>query len=213
MNKVYVRWYKEVVEGTIVRENDMFGMTLVEIPIQGVKVKTLYSPKHIYKTAQEACGEYPKTFPTPEMFQHPSFANVGATVSKAIDDAKRAYGEVKLYGREHLDKFLKDHWDLERNMLQLEYWQEYDRIFHAYARKRFEMMRPQQPQHLKTMKIETPATPDEALKIIPSTGNAHGDYFYKVYRDDCEKIHKKDQAQVVPRTIGKKVTVTELALF
>jgi hypothetical protein len=94
MSKVFVRWYNEVVEGTIVKEDDMFGMTVVEIPVQGMKVKALYSPKHIYKTVKEACGEYPKTFPTPETFQHPSFANVGATVSKAIDDAKEAYGEA-----------------------------------------------------------------------------------------------------------------------
>ena len=202
--KVFVRWYNKVVEGTIVKENDMFGMTVVEIPVQGVKVKSLYSPKHIYKTAKEACGEEGTK-------QEYGEANKIVT-SERYGELKEKMSE-KLSGREHLDKFLKDHWDLEHNRLQLDYWQEYDRMFHSYARKRFEMMRPQQPQHLKTMKIETPATPDEALKIIPSTGNAHGDYFYKEYRDACEKKHKKDQAQVVPRTIGKKVTVTELALF
>ena len=186
MSKVFVRWYNEVVEGTIVKEDDMFGMTVVEIPVQGVKVKALYSPKHIYKTVKEACGEYPKTFPTPETFQHPSFANVGATVSKAIDDAKEAYGEAnkivtteryeemkekmseKLSGREHLDKFLKDHWDHEHNHLQLDYWQEYDRMFFNYMRRKLKKDKPQQ-----SMETEYPATPEECTSfskvIIPST--------------------------------------------
>lgn len=207
MSKVYVRWYKEVVEGTIVRENDMFGMTVVEIPIQGVKVLTLFNPKHIYQTPKEAGNiEFDSKSVKNDSFE----LKIDGTqpVPPIMEYPTDVHGDFIA-----LQKFKADHWNHERNMLQLEYWQEYDRMYHAYARKRFEMMRPQQPQHLKTMKIETPATPDEALKIIPSTGNAHGDYFYKEYRDACEKKLKKDQAQVVPRTIGKKVTVTELALF
>lgn len=207
MSKVFVRWYKEVVEGTIVRENDMFGMTLVEIPIQGVKVLTLFNPKHIYQTPKEAGNiEFDSKSVKYDSFE----LKIDDTqpISPIMEYSTDVHGDFLA-----LQKFKADHWNHERNMLQLEYWQEYDRMFHAYARKRFEMMRPQQPQHLKTMKIETPATPDEALKIIPSTGNAPGDYFYKEYRDAWEKLHKEDQAQIVPRTIGKKVTVTELALF
>lgn len=119
---VYVRWYKEVVEGKVVNEHDLFGMVAVRIPIQGVQAVALFTPKDIYKTAQEACGTYPKHFPTPKEIVHLDPA------TSVADSISPEYNT--------LQQFKHDHWNHEKNMLQLEYWPEFDRMYHAYQRKR-----------------------------------------------------------------------------
>ena len=156
---VYVRWYKQVVEGTVVNENDLFGMVAVRIPIQGVQAVALYHPKNVFKTLQDACGKYPLHFPTPEEMIHlePQFS-VSETVSKAIEESKFISSLPESVCQEYLalQQFKHDHWDNERNMLQLDYWPEYDRMYHAYQRKRYEM---KQTKQTKSMEIEHPITP------------------------------------------------------
>lgn len=126
---VYVRWYKEVVEGKVVNEHDLFGMVAVRIPIQGVQAIALFTPKDIYKTAQEACGTFPKHFHTPNEIVHlePSVAVIPTSVNSGFP-ADADYQTIQ--------QFKHDHWNHERNMLQLEYWPEFDRMYHAYQRKR-----------------------------------------------------------------------------
>ena len=160
---VYVRWYKQVVEGTVVNENDLFGMVAVRIPIQGVQAVALYHPKNVFKTLQDACGKYPLHFPTPEEMIHlePQFS-VSETVSKAIEESKFISSLPESVCQEYLvlQQFKHDHWDNERNMLQLDYWPEYDRMYHAYQRKRYEM---KQTKQTKSMELEHPITPEEAI--------------------------------------------------
>ena len=160
---VYVRWYKQVVEGTVVNENDLFGMVAVRIPIQGVQAVALYHPKNVFKTLQDACGKYPLHFPTPEEMIHlePQFS-VYETVIKAIEESKFISSLPESVCQEYLvlQQFKHDHWDNERNMLQLDYWPEYDRMYHAYQRKRYEM---KQTKQTKSMEIEHPITPEEAI--------------------------------------------------
>lgn len=51
---VYVLWYGKVLQGNVVRENDMMGMTAVRIPLQGQHPIALFTPGHVYDTADEA---------------------------------------------------------------------------------------------------------------------------------------------------------------
>lgn len=134
MNEVvYVRWYKEVVEGHIVNEHDMMGMVAVSIPLMGSKATALYHPSHVYKTVQDACGSYPKHFPTPSEIVHPepSVAVIPAATPVASASGIPADDDYRA-----LQRFKHDHWDHERNMLQLDYWPEFDRMYHVYQRKR-----------------------------------------------------------------------------
>lgn len=207
---VYVRWYNEVVEGEIEKENDLFGMTAVKIPIQGVKVLTLFNPKHIYQTPKEAeniefDGKSVKndsfelkidgTQPVPPIMEYPT----------------DVHGDFLA-----LQKFKADHWNHERNMLQLDYWQEYDRMYINYMRKKLQKDKPQQ-----STEMEYPETPEECTSfskvIIPST-DLHDPYAFannwlEAMRDAKIKVVEENSQDVKPRTIGKKVTVTELTLF
>ena len=51
---VYVLWYGKVLQGNVVRENDMMGMTAVRIPLQGQHPIALFTPGHVYDTADDA---------------------------------------------------------------------------------------------------------------------------------------------------------------
>lgn len=212
---VYVRWYNEVVEGEIEKENDLFGMTAVKIPIQGVTVIALFHPKNIFKTAQEACGEYPKKFTFDTWAPHIPDKSLSESIGEAIENAKRAEEDPDWLA---LQKFLKDHWNHERNMLQLDYWQEYDRMFFDYMHRKLQKDKPQQ---IEPMKIEHPETPEECSSfskvIIPSTDLhdpcAFANNWLEAMRDAKIKVVEENSQDVKPRTIGKKVTVTELSLF
>lgn len=199
-DSVYVRWYGKVVEGQIVNHQDIFGMTSVLIPIQGTHATALFQPQHIYKAMQEACGEYPKHFPTP---------------AEIHEDKEKLNSQIKHQEPSEdwlaIQKFKEAHWNHEKNMLDLEYWEEYDKMYHAYQRKRRRMMQAYKPQH--EIKMEYPQTEEDVYQyiapkkqeslqlkdvIIPSSGNAKPTFFKEL---------------VQPRTIGKPITVTELSLF
>ena len=51
---VFVPWYGKVLQGNVVRENDMMGMTAVRIPLQGQHPIALFTPGHVYDTADDA---------------------------------------------------------------------------------------------------------------------------------------------------------------
>ena len=192
---VYVRWYNKVVEGEIEKEDDLFGMTAIKMPIQGVTVIALFHPKNIFKTAQEACGDYPKKFTIDTWV--PDIPD--KSFSESINEAKRAIEDPDWLA---LQKFKEEHWNHERNMLQLDYWQEYDRMFHAYMRRKLQMDKPQQ---MEPMKIERQETPEEAKWQKPASIN----------QVEVKPVPaaKPDDTKVTPLSIGKKVTVTELTLF
>lgn len=192
---VYVRWYNKVVEGEIEKEDDLFGMTAIKMPIQGVTVIALFHPKNIFNTAQEACGDYPKKFTIDTWAPHIP----DKSLSESINEAKRAEEDPEWLA---LQKFKEEHWNHERNMLQLDYWQEYDRMFHAYMRRKLQKDKPQQ---MEPMKIEHPETPEEAKWQKPAS--------IKQVEVKPVPTAKPDDAKVTPLTIGKKVTVIELSLF
>ena len=196
---VYVRWYNEVVEGEIEKENDLFGMTAVKMPIQGVMVIALFRPKNIFKTAQEACGEYPKKFTVDTWVPDIPDKSLSESISETIENVKRAEEDPDWLA---LQKFKEEHWNHERNMLQLDYWQEYDKMFHSYMRKKLQKDKPQQ---MKSMKIEHPETPGEAKWQGPAPA--------KQVEIKPIPAAKLDAVKVIPLSIGKKVTVTELSLF
>lgn len=196
---VYVRWYNKVVEGEIEKENDLFGMTAVKMPIQGVTVIALFHPKNIFKTVQEACGEYPKKYVIDTWAPDIPGKSLSESIGEAIENAKRATEDPDWLV---LQKFLKDHWNHERNMLQLDYWQEYDRMFFSYMRRKLQKDKPQQ---MEPMKIEHPETPEEAKWQGPAPANQ-----VEVKPIPAAKLN---DTKVIPLSIGKKVTVTELSLF
>ena len=192
MKVVYVRWYKDVVEGTVVNEHDLFGMVSVRIPIQGVQSTALFKPQHIYQTEQEA--SLVKGAP---VFHH-------SYVRPSVNTIKE---NLQCEEWQAIQQFKQDHWNQEKNMLQLEYWPEFDRMYHEYQRKRSNMMYPQQ-QPENFMKMDYPISDEEALqrRIIPATDNPDVTAFANEWMQAAAD-------KLVSSTSRKKVTVTELAFW
>lgn len=96
---VYVRWYGKVLEGSVVREHDLMGMTAVRIVVQGTEATALFTPGHVYQSEDEArggeCQKQAVSVPEPQLVTIPAVFR---------DDA--------------IDRFKKAHWDAEHNHLR-----------------------------------------------------------------------------------------------
>ena len=102
-------------------------MVAVSIPIMGTQAVALFTPGHVYSNVQDACGEYPKHFPTPSEIIHPEPpVSVGKFVSDAINDVRDNNAAV---ARQIYKGFLKEHWNVERNHLKVEYLEEGMKLF------------------------------------------------------------------------------------
>ena len=103
---VFVRWYGKVVQGNVVKENDMFGMTAVRIPLQGQQPIALFTPGHIYDTA-EAAG----------IAQ--SVPKIAKSVPEIVENVpKYAENVPKVAETSMCEAFKKAHWNNERNHLR-----------------------------------------------------------------------------------------------
>ena len=103
---VFVPWYGKVLQGNVVRENDMMGMTAVRIPLQGQHPIALFTPGHVYDTADDA--ENSKSVPK---------------ISKSVPEIeenvpKYAKSVPKVSETSMSEAFRKAHWDNERNHLR-----------------------------------------------------------------------------------------------
>ena len=103
---VFVPWYGKVLQGNVVRENDMMGMTAVRIPLQGQHPIALFTPGHVYDTADDA--EISKSVP-----------KIAKSVPE-IEESVPKYSEnvPKVSETSMCDAFKESHWDNERNHLR-----------------------------------------------------------------------------------------------
>lgn len=185
---VIVQWYGHVVQGELVEKRQdgtiLDNMQAVRIPVQGVQIVALFHPKHIYASTEELIEKTKKEYNYPKEFPKPEEI-VHAAPKKTLPSETW----------QCLQEFKTAHWDDEHNHLNIDALDEfYDLWRMSVAQKR----------HIDVQDTASakpaPVLSAEAMMIIPSSGN--------------EKIHKEDQPQaVVPRTIGKKVTITEPSLF
>lgn len=96
---VYVLWYGKALQGNVVRENDMMGMTAVRIPLQGQHPIALFTPGHVYDT-EEAAG-------------------ISENAPKIATSAPRISENVpKVSETSQCEAFKKAHWDTGRNCLR-----------------------------------------------------------------------------------------------
>lgn len=105
---VYVLWYGKVLQGNVVRENDMMGMTAVRIPLQGQHPIALFTPGHVYDTADDA--ENSKSVP-----------KIAKSVPEIEENVpKYAESVPKVSETSMSEAFRKAHWDNERNHLRMD---------------------------------------------------------------------------------------------
>ena len=110
---VYVLWYGKVLKGNVVRENDMMGMTAVRIPLQGQHPIALFTPGHVYDTADDA--ENSKSVPKIAK----SVPEIEESVPKYAENVPK-YSETS-----QCEAFKKAHWDSERNCLRTDSLEEF----------------------------------------------------------------------------------------
>lgn len=119
---VYVRWYGQVVEGRVVSEHDLMGMVAVRIPVQGMEATALFTPGHVYDTAEEA--ENPKSVPKIAK----SVPKIEEIAPKDSEIAPKDSETVPIVSETSMcDAFKKAHWDNEHNHLRTDsldefYW-------------------------------------------------------------------------------------------
>lgn len=70
---VFVSWNGKMLQGSLISENYMMGMTAVRIPLQGCHPIALFAPAHVHETPQEAgLGNSPKISPVPPKISEPT---------------------------------------------------------------------------------------------------------------------------------------------
>lgn len=145
---VFVRWYGKIVEGMIVENSEvtplLASMVVVRIPVQGVRTSALYNPGHVYSSAELAgMKENVKVAP----------------VVEAKIENKPVSEEWK-----RLQEFKQANWDAERNHIKLAALNDFYDLWRDYMATRMGMMI--QTCDIPTMKMEAPATPEEAVQPI-----------------------------------------------
>ena len=91
---VFVPWYGKMLQGNVVRENDMMGMTAVRIPLQGHHPIALFTPGHVYDTADDA------------------------EISESVPKIAKSVPEIEESVPKYSENVPKAHWDNERNHLR-----------------------------------------------------------------------------------------------
>ena len=117
---VFVPWYGKVLQGNVVRENDMMGMTAVRIPLQGQHPIALFTPGHVYDTADDA--ENSKSVPKIAK-SVPKIAKSVPKIAKSVPEIeenvpKYAESVPKVAETSQCEAFRKAHWDTGRNHLR-----------------------------------------------------------------------------------------------
>ena len=119
-----MRWYGKIVEGMIVENNEvtpaLASMVVVRIPVQGVRASALFTPDHVYSSAELAgMKEHIKVVPT----FVPTFVPTDETTpNDVLSEAWRKLQEFKLAN-----------WDTERNHIKLSALNDYYDMWKEYV--------------------------------------------------------------------------------
>lgn len=153
MNKVYVRWYDNVLEGEVVDSrctDQLADMVAVRIPIQGVHATALFAPGHVYASEDDASRQ--AALPAR---QRQVISEKGRVIEqeRQVITAK-APSEAWM----SMLQFKQEHWDHERNHLRIDALDEFYRLWCSNI-----AMRMQTSHSVEAMKMEMPLTPAEAV--------------------------------------------------
>ena len=158
MNKVYVRWYNNVVEGDVVErvETGLFaGMLAVRIPIQGIFATAMFYPKHIYARQEDVPGLSHDKIPVLTPIS-PIMPGEQTEKAKNVETVSHEWMM--------LQQFKKEHWDEERGHINIDALEEFYNLWRDAIAIRSGMMKQYKPE--KTMEIEKPSTPEEAMQPL-----------------------------------------------
>ena len=161
---VFVRWYGKILEGMIVENSEvnplLASMIIVRVPVQGVRTSALFTPDHVYPTAELAgAKEHIKVVPTVEASKvthevthevtHPSeawkrlqeFKKANRDEEFTPAEAKNKTFEVTVStlqdvlpadDRKHIEAFKQANWDYERNHIRIDKLEEFYQLWRMY---------------------------------------------------------------------------------
>lgn len=121
---VYVRWYGNVLEGELL-EGESMGMKQVRIPLDGHHPVALFTPKHVYDSADKI-SEKPREISRSESFDY---------CQERINQALLEADPLDFVAVEVPDpvmnmlRFKEEHWDHERNHLRTD---SLDQFYHLW---------------------------------------------------------------------------------
>ena len=127
--KVYVRWYKNVVEGELL-DGEWQGMKQVRIPLDGCHPVALFAPEHVYQTEDEARDcKYHKNV------EERSCG--GPRKSTSITEPHKPQPKSSTLPQVDLDneallvwvRYKHEHWDQEHNHLRTDCLDEFYRLW------------------------------------------------------------------------------------
>lgn len=116
---VYVHWYGKLLQGTVVNDNDLMGMVAVRIPLMGCHPVALFTPAHVYASAEESQ-------------QAASTLQQPATPAASVDDSPvccRTTATSPSAAWQTLQKFKQEHWDTSHNHLRIEALEEFYQLW------------------------------------------------------------------------------------
>ena len=109
---VFVPWHGKVLQGTLVSENHMMGMTAVRIPLQGCHPIALFHPSHVYESVPQTADCVP---------------NNEERVPKIAESVpKESLTSM-------CEAFKKSHWDNEHNHLRTDSLDEFYNLWRDYV--------------------------------------------------------------------------------
>lgn len=207
---VFVRWYGSILQGEVVENQEkgiLGGMVAVRIQVQGMKATALFTPSHVFASAEEIKGnspqisancskiaEKPRKISRNENFEHCQ-ERINEALMKAdpLDFIKVEAPESAM----SVLRFKQEHWDHEHNHLRIEALDKFYRLWRDNMAIRLGTNKPQ-----PVMKMEAPLTPDEASVTLPS---------HKPQPIVSDKRMAELKKQL--KKSLKPVTVTQLSLF
>ena len=173
---VFVCWYGSIIQGEVVENQEkgiLSGKVAVRIQVQGMKATALFSPEHVYASAEEIKGNSPKISANcskiaenpRKISRNKNFEQCQERINEALmkaDPLDFIKVEVPESAMSVL-RFKQEHWDHEHNHLRIDVLDEFYRLWRDNMAMRLGTNKPQ-----PAIKIEAPLTPDEASVTLPS---------------------------------------------
>lgn len=127
---VYVRWYGSILQGELL-DGEYLGMKQVRIPLDGHHPVALFTPGHVYESAEQIAENVPElTENVPECSESVPECSESVPKVEMVHLSEVAYWGTDVLpadDRETIDAFKRDNWDQEHNHLRIDkldefYW-------------------------------------------------------------------------------------------
>lgn len=141
---VFVRWYGSILQGEVVGNQEkgiLSGMVAVRIQVQGMKATALFSPEHVYASAEEIKGNSPKiSSNSPKVSKNPrkisrneNFEQCQERINEALMKADPLdFLEVEApESVMNVLRFKQENWDHEHNHLRIDKLDEFYEMWKA----------------------------------------------------------------------------------